>query len=241
MYDEIAEVYKQIFKGPDNFHTFCQELIPKNKLINILDIGCGPGTQIKRFAEDGHNTLGIDPSREMIETAGIENNFKVMSLEELPELSHTTDQKFDFIYCIGNTLSYLSTADQVPVFEAIYHLLNKGGVFLVQIVNWDSIQIPWDFPPITLDNGSVFSRKYTQTTPANQTSATTLDQVLFSTSIVSEETATNWDARMFPRSKNDLENSLVKAGFTVKNTLKNFKRTSWDTQSGATIVELRKA
>lgn len=65
-YDEHAQSYWLGTKDHDvsqNIDAFLQAM-PKNKALDILDLGCGPGRDVYTFKSLGHNPIGLDGSKE---------------------------------------------------------------------------------------------------------------------------------------------------------------------------------
>ena len=61
VYDKIAEKYTKTFFGDNSYEIFIKDflrLIPKKG--RILDVGCGPGGEVKSFIEGGFLAEGID-------------------------------------------------------------------------------------------------------------------------------------------------------------------------------------
>lgn len=63
-YENNADAFWAGTKGHDvsqNIDAFLTAL-PKDKALNILDLGCGPGRDLLRFKSLGHNPTGLDGS-----------------------------------------------------------------------------------------------------------------------------------------------------------------------------------
>jgi len=45
------------------------DALPKGKLLDILDLGCGPGRDLHHFKSLGHNPMGLDGSKTFCEMA----------------------------------------------------------------------------------------------------------------------------------------------------------------------------
>jgi ubiquinone/menaquinone biosynthesis C-methylase UbiE len=107
---------------------------------DVLEIGCGVGTDGIEFARNGANYIGIDltPSaveltRERFLTFGIPGRFAVANAEEgLP----LPDQSVHHVYSFG--VIHHSPAPEKIVGE-IYRVLRKGGTFTVMLYNRSSI------------------------------------------------------------------------------------------------------
>ena len=102
---------------------------------DVLEIGCGVGTDLVRFAHGGAITTGIDLSgtainlaRENFKLHGLEGDFKEMDGEDLL----FDDGSFDVVYAHG-VLQY--TADAVKMISEAYRVLKPGGEFIGMVYN----------------------------------------------------------------------------------------------------------
>jgi ubiquinone/menaquinone biosynthesis C-methylase UbiE len=93
----------------------------------ILEIGCGVGIDLVRFAKAGAQVTGIDLSQTAIDLAGknlcqnsLNGMLKVMDGENLA----FPDASFDVVYAHG-VLQY--TSDPEKMVQEAFRVLNKGG------------------------------------------------------------------------------------------------------------------
>ena len=116
-YSNAAPMSMKFFNEISKKRYFCQSHIPefanfskfKNK--NVLEIGCGIGTDAHEFIKNESNYYGIDLSKESIEIAkkrahifGYNNkkaNFFVGDAENLSKIKELKEIKFDLIYSFG--------------------------------------------------------------------------------------------------------------------------------------------
>jgi ubiquinone/menaquinone biosynthesis C-methylase UbiE len=107
---------------------------------DVLEIGCGVGTDGIEFARNGANYVGIDLTpnsveltRERFKVFGVPGQFEVANAEEgLP----IPDASVDHVYSFG--VIHHSPAPKKIVGE-IYRVLRKGGTFTVMLYNRSSI------------------------------------------------------------------------------------------------------
>jgi len=101
----------------------------------ILEIGCGAGIDLVRFARGGADTVGIDLSETAIDLA--EKNFK---LNGLPGAFHVMDGEkttfpdagFDVVYAHG-VLQYAANPEQIV--REMHRLLKPGGEAIIMVYN----------------------------------------------------------------------------------------------------------
>lgn len=93
----------------------------------ILDFGCGPGRDLRAFAELGHNPVGLDGSREFVamarEATGCEVWHQDFLKLDLP------DAYFDGVFA-NASLFHVPTADIARVLRQLNACLVPGGVLL---------------------------------------------------------------------------------------------------------------
>jgi len=107
---------------------------------DVLEIGCGVGTDGIEFARNGANYIGVDLTpnaveltRERFLTFGVPGRFEVANAEEgLP----LPDASVDHVYSFG--VIHHSPAPEKIVRE-IYRVLRNGGSFTVMLYNQSSI------------------------------------------------------------------------------------------------------
>jgi SAM-dependent methyltransferase len=71
-------------------------------------------------------------------TEGVEPEFLQLDMRKIPE--HFSNTKFDAVLCCGNTLVHLTDLSDIRHFlTQTAVILAKGGVLLLQIINYDRI------------------------------------------------------------------------------------------------------
>jgi ubiquinone/menaquinone biosynthesis C-methylase UbiE len=101
----------------------------------VLDVGCGAGVEVVRFARGGARTVGVDVSERAIRLTrqnlthhGIAAALSVADAEALP----FADRFFDFVYAHG-VIQY--AADDKQVVAECHRVLRPGGRALFQVYN----------------------------------------------------------------------------------------------------------
>jgi ubiquinone/menaquinone biosynthesis C-methylase UbiE len=112
----------------------------------ILEIGCGAGIDLIRFAAGGAETTGIDLSSTAIDLArqyfkykNLKADLRVMDGESM----EFKDASFDLVYAHG-VLQY--TADANRMVAEAYRVLKPGGEFIGMVYNrhgWLNIMSKW--------------------------------------------------------------------------------------------------
>ena len=129
--------------------------------IRMLEIGCGVGTDLARFARAGAATVGIDLAEVAVDLArtnfqlqGLAGEFHVMNGEELP----WDNESFDFVYAHG-VLQY--TADPDRMVREIHRVLKTGGQAVLMMYNrrsWLHWMSRWVRVPLEHEDAPVYLR-----------------------------------------------------------------------------------
>lgn len=102
---------------------------------NILEVGCGAGIDLVRFARAGAVVTGIDLSSTALELArkNIDQNGLTADLQKMDgECMQFADNIFDVVYAHG-VLQY--TADTEKMVTEIHRLLKPGGQAIMMVYN----------------------------------------------------------------------------------------------------------
>lgn len=136
-FDSFWEGPQNLEKGYDKFGKFYRHnylhFVPKDKNINILAVGCGPGYFVNLLREEGYqNILGIDSFAEKIAYAKKRNlNCKVAhGFDYLKEHPGT----FDFIFG-EQEINHLTKEEIVQFLELAHSALKEGGTLIIHSLN----------------------------------------------------------------------------------------------------------
>jgi SAM-dependent methyltransferase len=227
MYDQIADFYLEIFPLNQAFLAFIPACLGKPGSA-VLDLGCGPGDYVDYLTRSGYQAAGIDNSAGMIAQAKAskQGKFHELSFTEIDQLTGS----FDCIYCVGNSLSYLPP-EELPSFLAnIRQLLNQGGRFILQVVNWDKFQLTGtaDFDVITLSDGRTFHREYERAGS---------DKVIFHTAIQQAGTLQHaWSAPLYPKYQQALVAACQTAGMMVTGEFGDYQKALFEPESSPAFI-----
>jgi len=101
----------------------------------VLEVGCGAGVDLARFAKGGASVVGVDLSSSAIDLAranfeqqGLTGDFRVADGEALP----FEDNSFDLV-CAHGVVQY--TADPKRLVEECRRVLKPGGEAVFQVYN----------------------------------------------------------------------------------------------------------
>lgn len=109
-------------------------LLPKEKDIQILDIGCGDGNFVYYLQQRGYsNTSGIDLSEEQI-ALGQSLGIKGLELANLTEYLPNRKSQYNCIIA-KDVIEHLTRQEAFETLELISDALKPNGVFIMQVPN----------------------------------------------------------------------------------------------------------
>lgn len=169
-YSSIADYYSAIFPFNPAQLNFVESFVGELAGLRLLDIGCATGELARMLARKGARVTAIDLNEDLLEQARrmaqaelqgtVAPEFRKGNMLELS--SDFAPETFDLVLCFGNTLVHLPDTNTVAqMLKGVKQVLKPGGLFLLQILNYDHIlddQIK-ELPLIDNDKIS-FVRKY---------------------------------------------------------------------------------
>jgi SAM-dependent methyltransferase len=105
---------------------------------NILDLGCGPGRDLKTFRDLGHNATGLDGSRAFVEMAKRYSGCEVL-LQDFLDLDLPMNQ-FDGIFA-NAVLFHVPSGNLASVLTVLYASLRIGGVLFTSNPRGDNREV----------------------------------------------------------------------------------------------------
>ena len=180
----------------------------------LLEVGCGTGALAAAVSERGVDVEAVDLNREMIRrarelhgsrTGGL--RFREADMRELESLF--SQDSFEVVSCLGNTLVHLSGPEEVRAFlESTAGLLRRGGTLILQILNYDYLLTSRreELPPVKTARLE-FLRRYRYPEEGRC--------VVFATRIRDLETGEERadEVELYPLRKAELSRLLETAGF----------------------------
>lgn len=164
-YTSISKYYSEIFPFNPGQLSFIKNRVGELAGKNILDIGCATGELAFHLARTKAKVTGIDLNEDLLKQARENKAHPNNSFQVGNMLNLKTDfepGQFDVVLCFGNTLVHLESRKQIlQMFQGVDSVLKPGGLFFIQILNYDYIvdeQI-FELPVIETDNIR-FVRKY---------------------------------------------------------------------------------
>ncbi len=112
-------------------------LLPKDKTISILDIGCGIGSLLAAAKESGYTAIkGIDISPEQVKIANA-LGVKEVFLGNLNDFIKEGNERFDVITGM-DIIEHFSKDELTELVLSLRGILNKDGMLIFRTPNMDS-------------------------------------------------------------------------------------------------------
>jgi SAM-dependent methyltransferase len=229
-YSKFAGYYEQLFPIREEVWRFLKGYAGSSTA--VLDVGCGPGHYCGRFAREGFQATGIDIDEAMIAEAKRrypEAEFRCLDMRRVDEAG----RKFGCIWSIGNVMAHFPCDDLAPFISRIHALLEDGGYWIMQVMNWDALMTltEYDFPTRTIiagGTGATFHRRYTSISPST---------LRFTFSLRNEAAAFFEESMMlYPASLNRFLSLHESAGFRREGIFSDFSGNSLRNDPGTGLV-----
>lgn len=106
----------------------------------LIDLGCGTGRLLMRFAPRGYECLGVDLSEAMLDVLrqkAADNRLPIQTMQaNLVELDDLRNGTYDYAACLFSTLGMLrGRANRVKFLKHVRRILKPTGVFVVHAHN----------------------------------------------------------------------------------------------------------
>jgi glycine/sarcosine N-methyltransferase len=124
--------------------TIMANLLEKFHFETALDVACGTGLHGILLSQLGIQVVGTDISEEMLLQANRNarrNGAEISWIQSsMVDLTKNINQTFDAVLCLGNSVPHLlNMKDLIKTFTNFYHLLNKNGYVVLQLLNYQKI------------------------------------------------------------------------------------------------------
>jgi len=144
IFDEMGVDWEAIVDRRDTEREarFVEDVVPKESF--LLDLCCGTGRHSIILSENGLKVVGMDLSRNLLriakqrmEAAGVEFPLVRGEMRQFPFRGNV----FSSVISMFTSFGYLpSEAEDIKSFREISRTLTKGGVFLLDVANFEHIK-----------------------------------------------------------------------------------------------------
>lgn len=151
---KTAHLYDKVVSEP---REFANELLfrPIDRMVprrgTMLDLGCGTGQMLLRYARRFESAVGVDHSAEMLDVAkgrlGFAGIYNARLLQgDVIQFLESEQNQFDLISCVG-CLHHLTNPDLERFFNLSSDKLKSGGALLIA----EPIEVPAESMPAVIE------------------------------------------------------------------------------------------
>jgi SAM-dependent methyltransferase len=238
-YSDMSIYYDLLFPVSEEQERFFAELVRDFRPTRILDTACGSGNQMLCFAKRGIACCGFDLDSQMVALAREKlSDYENSSVKEgsFSMVKDIFDPGFDLILNIGNSLVHVPMREVTSFIRNSYEILNKNGILLVQILNYDRLleKKIGELPLIRLEEeGLSFRRKYAFSENSRTLFTTEIE-------IPSKDVNISNTIPLYPLKRDQLLSTLKEEGFTIMGTFPGYVGKKFDPLSDALVVMAKK-
>ncbi|WP_416148393.1 class I SAM-dependent DNA methyltransferase [Salipaludibacillus sp. HK11] len=241
-YTVLSSYYDDIFEKNEKAIQLIRGKVPQKENARLLDLAAGTGEEAIALAKEGFHVTATDMNENMVEIMKSKIEMKeiplVIKKMDMGELAGTPFKNFDGIYCIGNSFVHLKNKENmIDLLNAVYEKLNTGGVFVMQIVNYDRVlsQKITHLPVIVnQEKGLRFERFYKETVADFRFQMRLTLELEGNFKVLESETS------LTPLTKEDLVSVVDASSFNKYDLFGSFKMTEYTTDSPALVAVLTK-
>ncbi len=234
-YEQISKYYDYIFPIGAEQIRFIKEVAgtpPKA----VLDIACGTGGYSLELTKQGYEVTATDLDAEMVHQLKIKaedtkQNIKSIQANML-DLESKISNKFDLVFCIGNSIVHLQNLFQIRSFIcSAKNLLNNDGSLILQIINFDRVlqKDIKSLPTISDERIALsFERNYCYSKQENT--------IYFKTRLSVDGKTFENEIPLFPLLEEDLTQAVTDAGFKQVKLFGDFAGNDFDKYNSYMLV-----
>lgn len=139
LYSSNLEIYEKSHYSHGEHIKEVEQILAwyRRRNARILDIGCSAGLHAMEFSKRGFHVTGIDiepPAIGLAKTRAKGNKKVKFLVKDIERDELPCNEKFDFIYSIGNVLSHIDKERIFEVLRKIRDCLDEKGVLLFDVL-----------------------------------------------------------------------------------------------------------
>ena len=226
-YKDISIYYEKIFPLNPVAVGFLEEEFNGKK--KILDLACGDGKYSDALLTQDRDITGVDLDKGMLEEAekrfDKRKNIKFIFGNMLELSSVFKRERFDAVFCIGNSLVHLTSTNKIKkALRELNSVMQNNGKLIVQIINYDRIlNENINFLPTIKNEDIEFIRNYHR-----HGNSRIID---FHTILKMSDGDIESHQELYSLTKDELIFLAEKEGFTLESVYSSFKKEEWNNQS----------
>lgn len=131
-----AYAQKEYYWGisPSKYAIELLQIMPPEKPLKLLDIGCGEGRNAVFFARNGYDVtafdlspLGVEKTKELAQKTGVE-----LEVFEANVLEYRLDRNYDILFATG-ILHYITENLRATIFNNYKEFTNRNGIHVFNV------------------------------------------------------------------------------------------------------------
>ncbi len=210
----LVEYYDELFPVTLAQQTFYETLIQKYPSpAKILSIGCGTGVLCHRLAKDAVDVTGLEPQRDLLESANLKFRNQLMSIRYFQmstlEMARFLGKNFyNIISCLNSRIVFIH--DQTLMRKFFFdckELLSNGGKLVLQLFNFEKYKVVSKCYLPELSSARV---RYKSVLTKNQDNTFSMDSFLEKNNKL---LPVYEQAKIYPLRKSEIEEFSKEAGF----------------------------
>lgn len=181
IYDEFySEIYDRLYNTESRSEKEAVEIIkatqPDKEHSYFLDIGCGTGCLVNALKRRGYNAIGVDKSKDMIETGKERRPNTKIAMQSGDAMDPMLFERgvFSHILCMDRTIYEMQ--DKIGFFRNCKHWLLAGGYLILHLVEPDSFNA---IVPLGQPNGLLKDTSELKTADGKRVTDTVIDFIDF--------------------------------------------------------------
>ncbi|MCA9321792.1 MAG: class I SAM-dependent methyltransferase [Planctomycetes bacterium] len=212
--------------------AWLSEVVIGGKPRTLLDLGCGAGRHTRALARSGHEVLGIDLSRDLLQRAqeaGGPSHYCRGDMRQLP----LANAHFDFVLSLFTSFGYFPTDDEnAIVIREVVRVLKRDGEFVLDFLNAPMVRA-------TLVSSTTSSHG-DQTMVQQRRISSDGRRVIKRVSLTGPDQDRQWteSVRLFGR--DELISMLHAADFTVTEVFGSLDGQRWTSKSPRCVLRAKK-
>ncbi|VWL85242.1 class I SAM-dependent DNA methyltransferase [Oceanivirga miroungae] len=136
MHKNFSKIYDEFTKYVDykGWYMFLKRYIKKDG--KVLDIGCGTGSLLQYFYNNGYKVVGLDISEDMIEVANKKNDKIRYIVDDITRKDFILDTKYKYVMCNFDTVNYFSSYEDFEAFvKNVSKIQNNNALLIFDLVS----------------------------------------------------------------------------------------------------------
>lgn len=140
-YNKLSEYFDALgSSSPDSINRSIGKILKQYKIKTVLDLTCGTGSQVLWLAKHGYQVTGSDLSPNLLKISKSKAQKEKIKVKLLEGDMYTIRVgQFDAAITIFNAVGHLTKASFEKAMRNIHRNLNKGGLYIFDIFNLNSI------------------------------------------------------------------------------------------------------